>query len=40
MGKQEIISIIRNSKPEIEARYGVMRVGSLRPYIMKEIRYV
>jgi len=27
MGKQEIITIIRANKPEIEARYGVMRSG-------------
>jgi predicted nucleotidyltransferase len=27
MGKEEIISIIRSSKPVLEDRYGVMRLG-------------
>jgi hypothetical protein len=27
MGKKEIIDIIRQSRPEIEARYGVKRLG-------------
>ncbi|PIP06110.1 MAG: nucleotidyltransferase [Syntrophobacterales bacterium CG_4_8_14_3_um_filter_49_14] len=27
MGKQEIFDIIRSSKPELESRYGVRRVG-------------
>ena len=27
MGKQEIIKIIRNKKPELESRYGVQRLG-------------
>ena len=27
MGKQEIIKIIRNKKPEMESRYGVQRLG-------------
>ncbi len=33
MGKQEIIDIIRNSKPEIEARYGVAKVGLFGSYV-------
>ena len=27
MGKKEIIDIIRQTRPEIEARYGVKRLG-------------
>jgi uncharacterized protein len=27
MGKREIIDIIRSSKPEMESRYGVQRLG-------------
>jgi predicted nucleotidyltransferase len=27
MGKQEIIKIIRNKKPEMESRYGVQQLG-------------
>lgn len=38
MGKQEIINIIRNSKPEIEARYGVMRVGLFGSYVREQQR--
>jgi predicted nucleotidyltransferase len=38
MGKQEIISIIRNSKPEIETRYGVMRVGLFGSYVREPQR--
>lgn len=38
MGKQEIISIIRTSKPEIEARYGVMRVGLFGSYVREQQR--
>lgn len=32
MGKQEIIDIIKNSKPEIMARYGVQRLGLFGSY--------
>ncbi|ABQ24625.1 nucleotidyltransferase family protein [Geotalea uraniireducens] len=38
MGKQEIIDIIRHSKPEIEARYGVMRVGLFGSYVREQQR--
>jgi len=38
MGKQEIINIIRNSKPEIAARYGVMRVGLFGSYVREQQR--
>jgi predicted nucleotidyltransferase len=38
MGKQEIINIIRNSKPEIEDRYGVMRVGLFGSYVREQQR--
>ena len=38
MGKQEIINIIRNSKPEIEARYGVMRMGLFGSYVREQQR--
>jgi uncharacterized protein len=38
MGKQEIINIIRTSKPEIEARYGVMRVGLFGSYVREQQR--
>jgi predicted nucleotidyltransferase len=38
MGKQEIITIIRTSKPEIEARYGVMRVGLFGSYVREQQR--
>lgn len=27
MGKQDVIDIIRNSKPEIEDRYGIQKLG-------------
>ena len=33
MGKQQIIEIIRNSKPEIIARYGVHRLGLFGSYV-------
>jgi len=33
MGKQEIIKIIRNNKPEMESRYGVQRVGLFGSYV-------
>jgi hypothetical protein len=32
MGKQEIIDIIRNRKPEIMAHYGVQRLGLFGSY--------
>ena len=33
MGKQEIIKIIRNKKPEMESRYGVQRLGLFCSYV-------
>jgi len=33
MGKQEIIKIIRNKKPEMESRYGVRRLGLFGSYV-------
>ena len=33
MGKQEIIKIIRNKKPEMESRYGVQRLGLFGSYV-------
>ncbi len=33
MGKREIIEIIRRSKPEMESRYGVTRVGLFGSYV-------
>ncbi|MCM2265408.1 MAG: nucleotidyltransferase family protein [Desulfuromonadales bacterium] len=33
MGKQEIVDIIRSSKPELIARYGVARVGLFGSYV-------
>ena len=33
MGRQEIIKIIRNKKPEMESRYGVQRLGLFGSYI-------
>ena len=33
MGKQEIIKIIRNKKPEIESRYGVQSLGLFGSYV-------
>jgi len=33
MGKREIIDIIRRSKPEMESRYGVKRVGLFGSYV-------
>jgi predicted nucleotidyltransferase len=33
MGKQEIIKIIRNNKPEMESRYGVQRLGLFGSYV-------
>ncbi|MDO9530362.1 MAG: nucleotidyltransferase family protein [Syntrophales bacterium] len=36
MGKQEIIKIIRNSKPEMEAHYGVQRLGLFGSYVREK----
>ena len=33
MGKQEIIKIIRNKKPEMESRYGVQQLGLFGSYV-------
>jgi hypothetical protein len=33
MGKQEIIKIIKNTKPEMESRYGVQRLGLFGSYV-------
>jgi predicted nucleotidyltransferase len=33
MGRQEIIKIIRNKKPEMESRYGVQRLGLFGSYV-------
>jgi len=33
MGKQKIIKIIRNKKPEMESRYGVQRLGLFGSYV-------
>jgi predicted nucleotidyltransferase len=33
MGKQEIIQIINNKKPEMESRYGVLRLGLFGSYV-------
>jgi predicted nucleotidyltransferase len=33
VGKQEIIKIIRQKKPEIESRYGVQRLGLFGSYV-------
>lgn len=38
MGKQEIIDIIRGSKPEIESRYGVQRLGLFGSYVREQQR--
>jgi len=38
MGKQEIINIIRNSKPEMESQYGVQRLGLFGSYIKDKQR--
>ena len=36
MGKQEIIKIIRNSKPEMESHYGVQRLGLFGSYVKEK----
>ena len=38
MGKKEIIDIIRSSKPEIESRYGVRRLGLFGSYLKERQR--
>jgi len=38
MGKQEIIKIIRKSKPEMEAQYGVQRLGLFGSYVKEKQR--
>jgi uncharacterized protein len=38
MGKQEIIDIIRNNKPEIVARYGVQKLGLFGSYVRDQQR--
>ncbi|MFA6413063.1 MAG: nucleotidyltransferase family protein [Syntrophales bacterium] len=38
MGKQEIINIIRNNKPEMESHYGVQRLGLFGSYIKEKQR--
>ena len=38
MGKQEIIKIIRKSKPEMEAQYGVQRLGLFGSYVREKQR--
>jgi predicted nucleotidyltransferase len=38
MGKQEIIDIIKSSKPDLEARYGVKRVGLFGSYVRNRQR--
>ena len=38
MGKQEIIRIIRNSKPKMESLYGVQRLGLFGSYVREKQR--
>jgi len=38
MGKPEIIDIIKSSKPEIQARFGVNKVGLFGSYVRKQQR--
>lgn len=38
MSKQEIIDIIRNSKPVLETRYGVKRLGLFGSYVREQQR--
>ena len=38
MGKQEIIKIIRNKKPDMESRYGVQRLGLFGSYVRDKQR--
>ncbi len=39
MGKPEIIDIIKNSKPEMQARFGVNKVGLFGSYVRKQQRH-
>jgi uncharacterized protein len=38
MGKPEIIDIIKNSKPEMQARFGVNKVGLFGSYVRDQQR--
>jgi predicted nucleotidyltransferase len=38
MGKQEVIDIIRSSKPEIVSRYGVQALGLFGSYVRDQQR--
>jgi predicted nucleotidyltransferase len=38
MGKQEIINIIRSSKPEMVSHYGVQRLGLFGSYVKENQR--
>ena len=38
MGKEEIINIIRSSKPILEARFGVMRLGLFGSFVREQQR--
>ena len=38
MGKPEIIDIIKNSKPEMQALYGVNKVGLFGSYVREQQR--
>jgi predicted nucleotidyltransferase len=38
MGKKEIIEIIRSSKPVLELRYGVQRLGLFGSYVREKQR--
>jgi len=38
MGKQEVIDIIKISKPEIESRYGVRQLGLFGSYVRDQQR--
>lgn len=38
MGKKEIIEIIRDSKPELQLRYGVQRIGLFGSHVREQQR--
>jgi predicted nucleotidyltransferase len=38
MGKQEVINIIRDTKPELATRYGVQRLGLFGSYVRGQQR--
>lgn len=38
MGKKEVVKIIRNSKSELESRYGVQRLGLFGSYVRDKQR--